>query len=476
MGSRSTIPAALTIAFGTVVAMWFVFYLTHLRGVFAILPPTVIGVLLLAIFAGGMALAGRSVPREAAPRAGAIAGSIAGLANLVILAALLVDEQGRLLAAQLAGFLVFATALGALAATLARRHGAEGASIDVWIGRFAVVAALAVVPVLLSGGVVTSTDAGLAVPDWPGSFGTSMFLLPLSKMVGGIFHEHIHRLFGALAGLTAIAFVALSIGAAIAARRRGVRSAVVRRAVPLSILGLLLIASQGVLGGARVIGAEGSREFTQAGGTYETVVQSDDVPANYAATTDTPAARGLAMVHGVSGQLVLTALVLAAAVVAPRWSRRAGDDVHPGGALRGLATAVFALVVLQLALGAGLRHFHHQHALIAHIVLAFVVLLLGLAAGFLGVRRGRETGERWLHASGHALAGSTTAQFALGWLALFAVVPGYGNDGPEPAAAVLVATAHQAVGAVVLASAGLLTLWSWRLLRSAEPVRVPALA
>jgi hypothetical protein len=41
---------------------------------------------------------------------------------------------------------------------------------------------------LIAGALVTSNDAGLAVPDWPLSFGS---LTP--PMVGGIFYEHSHR-------------------------------------------------------------------------------------------------------------------------------------------------------------------------------------------------------------------------------------------------------------------------------------------
>lgn len=40
------------------------------------------------------------------------------------------------------------------------------------------------------GALVTSNDAGLAVPDWPNTFGHNMFLYPPSKWVGGIFYEH----------------------------------------------------------------------------------------------------------------------------------------------------------------------------------------------------------------------------------------------------------------------------------------------
>ena len=44
------------------------------------------------------------------------------------------------------------------------------------------------------GGLVTSHGAGLAVPDWPNSYGYNMFFFPVSKWVGNILYEHTHRL------------------------------------------------------------------------------------------------------------------------------------------------------------------------------------------------------------------------------------------------------------------------------------------
>ncbi len=44
------------------------------------------------------------------------------------------------------------------------------------------------------GGLVTSHEAGMTVPDWPNSYGYNMFFFPVSKWIGGIFYEHTHRL------------------------------------------------------------------------------------------------------------------------------------------------------------------------------------------------------------------------------------------------------------------------------------------
>ena len=44
------------------------------------------------------------------------------------------------------------------------------------------------------GGLVTSHEAGMSVPDWPTSYGYNMFALPIQFWHGGAFFEHTHRL------------------------------------------------------------------------------------------------------------------------------------------------------------------------------------------------------------------------------------------------------------------------------------------
>ncbi|HEY3852791.1 MAG TPA: COX15/CtaA family protein [Verrucomicrobiae bacterium] len=60
--------------------------------------------------------------------------------------------------------------------------------------RYAVFSALATFVLVWMGGLVTSHEAGLTVPDWPNSYGYNMFFFPVSKWIGGIFYEHTHRL------------------------------------------------------------------------------------------------------------------------------------------------------------------------------------------------------------------------------------------------------------------------------------------
>jgi cytochrome c oxidase assembly protein subunit 15 len=73
-----------------------------------------------------------------------------------------------------------------------------------WLHRFAVFTALATLGLIGIGGLVTSHDAGMSVPDWPNSYGYNMFLFPPSKWVGGILYEHTHRLWASTVGLLVI--------------------------------------------------------------------------------------------------------------------------------------------------------------------------------------------------------------------------------------------------------------------------------
>ena len=66
---------------------------------------------------------------------------------------------------------------------------------------FAVLTAVATFLLLGAGGLVTSHEAGMSVPDWPNSYGYNMFAFPPSKWIGGIFYEHTHRLWATVVGL-----------------------------------------------------------------------------------------------------------------------------------------------------------------------------------------------------------------------------------------------------------------------------------
>jgi cytochrome c oxidase assembly protein subunit 15 len=70
--------------------------------------------------------------------------------------------------------------------------------------RFAVLTAIATLGLVGIGGLVTSHGAGMAVPDWPNTYGYNMFFFPFSQWVGGIFYEHSHRLAASGVGLLTV--------------------------------------------------------------------------------------------------------------------------------------------------------------------------------------------------------------------------------------------------------------------------------
>ena len=111
-----------------------------------------------------------------------------------------------------------------------------------WLARFALLTALATLVLVCFGGLVTSHEAGMAVPDWPNTFGYNLFFFPVSRWVGGIFYEHTHRLVASGVGmLTTI----LAVWLWLKESRRWLRW--------LGIGALLAVVLQGVLGGLRVV-------------------------------------------------------------------------------------------------------------------------------------------------------------------------------------------------------------------------------
>src|SRR4051812_31703752 len=75
-------------------------------------------------------------------------------------------------------------------------------------------------PLLISGARVTTNRVGMAVPDWPTTFGINMFLYNMFDAPWGVYIEHSHRLFGSAVGVAAIV---LAFWLAFADSRRWVR-------------------------------------------------------------------------------------------------------------------------------------------------------------------------------------------------------------------------------------------------------------
>src|SRR5262252_3022053 len=108
---------------------------------------------------------------------------------------------------------------------------------NIALHRFALFTACCTAFLIFVGGLVTSTESGLSVPDWPTTYGWNMFTFPLSKMVGGIRFEHTHRLVASTVGL-------MTIVLAVWLQRREDRRWVRR----LGWIALAAVVLQGILG------------------------------------------------------------------------------------------------------------------------------------------------------------------------------------------------------------------------------------
>ena len=103
--------------------------------------------------------------------------------------------------------------------------------------RWSILLAICTLLLVVAGGLVTSRDAGLSVPDWPLSYGK---LMP--PMEGGILYEHGHRMVATTVGLLTIVSM---IWLFRSERRRWLRW--------LGAIALAAVIVQGVLGGLTVI-------------------------------------------------------------------------------------------------------------------------------------------------------------------------------------------------------------------------------
>jgi cytochrome c oxidase assembly protein subunit 15 len=285
-------------------------------------------------------------------------------------------------------------------------------SFSPWPHRLAVILACATFPLLFIGGLVTSLGAGLAVPDWPTTFGYNMFLYPWSRMIGGIFYEHSHRLIASSVGLLTIA---LALALWLQEKRRWLRW--------LGSAALLLVVAQGVLGGLRVV-----------------LLQQT-----------------LAIVHACFAQAFFALTVSLALFTSAEWRAARGAPVADGGRLKRLAMITTAFIYLQIVFGAVLRHSGERldaHLLIAALVAIHVILLL------LRLKRAHSDRPQLLR-SGYFLAALLLLQSVLGALAYFskftAMLPGLNG------AAVILTTTHLITGALMLTTSLIVTLRASRL-------------
>jgi heme a synthase len=310
-------------------------------------------------------------------------------------------------------------------------------SFSPWPHRLAVILAGATLPLLFVGGLVTSKGAGLAVPDWPTTFGYNMFLYPWSKMVGGIFYEHSHRLAASAVGLLTIA---LALVLWLRERRSWLRW--------LGVTALLLVILQGVIGGLRVVLLE----------------------------------HALAIVHAALAQLFFALTVSLAIFTSREWDRESSEAPNPpfipllqrgkegdfalfdGGRLARLCAITTGLIYVQAVFGAVLRHTGERldaHLFLAALVLLHVIFILLRVMKFHADRPKMTRPAR-------LLAALLLFQLALGFVSYFGKFTSILGLAPETL--VILTTTHLVTGALMLATSLLLTLRACRGLAAAKPL------
>ena len=187
-----------------------------------------------------------------------------------------------------------------------------------WLHRLAVFAAACTLLLIGLGAIVTSKEAGMAVPDWPQTLGHNMFFVPFNLWVGvsGIFEEHAHRLFASFVGLLT---TILAVWLWLRDDRKWVRY--------LGVFAFFLVVGQGVMGGLRV----------------------------------TQMNQNFGILHGMMAQVFLL-VMLCLALATSHWWRRTpsaeNNEQRVPRVVRLHFIMASVLIFLQLALGATMRHQH----------------------------------------------------------------------------------------------------------------------
>ena len=437
-----------TLGFAAAIATWVAAFFTHLPGLD--LPGRASGPIILFVWFVTAVMMARPLPRSSVWKVGPLAGLLTGAIGLLLLGSQVVEQpalgdapkpgaeglkpESWLIAV---GFILLGIVVGTLGTTIGARLKPEAEKRPDWLSMFAKVTVVAFVPLLGVGGHVTSTDSGMAVPDWPNSFGANMFLYPVSLMADpGTFIEHSHRLFGTLVGLTTIALLVATFAA-----RAGGKQKI------WAIMLLVFVIVQGLAGGFRV---------------------TEDMAM-------------LRVVHGVFGQIVFAVAVALAVMLTPTF--RTDQKLEPDAKLKKAKTWAVAaahVLLIQLVLGALYRHLKYEgssgasHVLWTHIGFSIVALLLSLIAGFRAASASDNAGVygRGMLLSGRTLGVLVGVQWLIGWLALFGVMMTLSSKegAPDHAAfSAIASTTHQLNGAFVLASSMAVMVWTRRAWGATRP-------
>lgn len=278
-----------------------------------------------------------------------------------------------------------------------------------WLHRFSVLVAFCTLFLIFAGGMVTSTGSGLAVPDWPLSYGR---LMP--PMIGGIFYEHGHRMVATLVGF-------LTILLAVSFHRLENRLWLKKAAW----IALGLVVLQGLFGGLTVL---------------------------------LRLPKPVSILHACLAQTFFSLVTALAVWTSPAWQmlNSPRTDVPGKWPLHHITTGLFAALYVQLILGALLRH--TGHGFIFHVAGALISFTLGIMA----FRRTRnEKTPPSMRTLAALILGGLLLQISLGIITYLLLMHEF-QVIPPPVAVPITISLHVVTGAFLLAASVVLALLTHR--------------
>lgn len=313
---------------------------------------------------------------------------------------------------------------------MAERITTDRQTHNAWPNRLAGTTCALTFALLFAGGSVTSYDVGMAVPDWPTSFGQSMITYNFREASFGVQVEHVHRLLGVAVGLATLAF---AVSVVLGERRTWL--------CWLAGAALAAVILQGVLGGLRV-------------------------------RLNAALGRELAVIHGAAAHLYFGLLAALYTVTSQRWKDAAIAVHDQANRMRAVALALAIGVYLQILLGAVMRHFGNVGGVfVVHILVAaaLTLLVLWFAIAVLSDPPLRRALFRPIVATSILVV----LQVFLGLGAALATrlaQPGFGSAPSDVEAAIM--TIHLVVGSLLFAVAIVIALVSFSQVRSNHSAHV----
>lgn len=298
----------------------------------------------------------------------------------------------------------------------------ESTPYNPWHHRVSVFIAFLTFIVIVMGALVTSEDAGLSVPDWPTSYG---HILRLPPWVGGIVYEHSHRM---IAGATGIFTIVIAFWTLFADRRHWMKV--------LGFAALATIIVQGVLGGITVL------HFLP--------------PA-------------VSTAHSAVGQTFFCIAVAIAIFTGRKWVEAHPTPVDDQGHPKVFVLCLYSIGILyvQLVLGGMFRH--HGMSWWPHVLNAVAVALI---LTWTAVRALVEFPTiQAIRRPAMLVLFILVIQLMLGFAAFLTRIVWVGEQANNTM--VFTTVAHTSVGALLLATASVLTIQVWRHIAMPQTQEVP---